>query len=526
MKRYRNSALDKSAGVSFKEREVSMRSPCPQIRSAFYVLLVSMNLMFVPALLHAEGIQDVVGDVSEISEEVAEEEKAASNGLVTEPNPNAATDSVDQKVVEEETSLLLLFVRQDLLIRIGIAAIIVIIQVILIRVMLKQFAKLGVWIQDKGKKTIKPISFKQYRLMEANHILGILVFLVNILKYFVILVQLYITLPIIFSMFEPTRGIASSLFGYILNPLKNTLFAFINYIPKLITIVVILFVIRYVMKGVRFFSDQIAKGKLVIPGFYEDWAEPTFNIIRILLYAFTVIVVYPYLPGSDSAIFQGVSVFVGIIFSFSSSSAIGNIVAGILITYMRPFKIGDRIKIGDITGFVVEKSATVTRIRTHKNEFITIPNQSVLNATVTNYNFSVEQSDGLILHTDITMTYAIHWTTVYNILLSAAQKTLYVLETPAPYVLQKEPEDNYARYELNMYIKEVSKTSMIFSDLYNHLQDEFRVAGIDMTSPFFYISTTPTEQKPADELQYPYFPPKPEALAHKHVELKKHGRTK
>ena len=515
MKSYLTAPFIRAPEFYFKERGVIMRSLGSQLRNVFCVLLVSINL-FLPVLLHAGGIQDAVDSVSEFSEE-----KAASNGLDTDAD--AAAGSVEQNLIKEETSLISLFVSQDLLIRIGIAAAIVIIQIILMRVVLKQFAKLDVWVQDKGKKSIKPISFKQYRLMEANHILVILGFLTKILKYLVIIVQLYLTLPIIFSMFEPTRGLASKLFGYILDPLKNTLLAFINYIPKLIAIVVILFLVRYAMKGVRFFSDQIAKGKLVIPGFYEDWAEPTFNIIRILLYAFTVIVIYPYLPGSESAIFQGVSVFVGVIFSLSSSSAIGNIVAGIVITYMRPFKIGDRIKIGDVTGFVVKKSATVTHIRTHKNEFITFPNQSVLNATITNYNYSAELSDGLILHTDITMTYAIHWTTIYNILLSAARKTVYVLEKPAPYVLQKAPEDNYARYELNIYIKEVSKVPAIFSDLHNHLQDEFRAAGIDMTAPFFYISAAPSEQRPVDELQYPYFPPKPEVPAKKKVKLGKNG---
>ena len=275
-----------------------MRSSRSQLRNAFCILLVSINLIFLPVLLHAGGIQDAVDSVSGFSEEVASEEKAASNGLDTDAD--AATGSVEQNIVKEEASLLSLFVRQDLLIRIGIAAAIVIIQIILMRVVLRQFAKLDVWVQDRGKKSIKPISFKQYRLMEANHILVIFGFLIKILKYLVIIVQLYLTLPIIFSMFEPTRGLASKLFGYILDPLKNTLFAFMNYIPKLIAIVVILFLVRYVMKGVRFFSDQISKGKLVIPGFYEDWAEPTFNIIRILLYAFTVIVIYPYLPGSES----------------------------------------------------------------------------------------------------------------------------------------------------------------------------------------------------------------------------------
>jgi small-conductance mechanosensitive channel len=452
---------------------------------------------------------------------VSAQEAESPEPLVQEAD--SLVQGIEKDIREEEAQFLSMFIGQDLLIRIGIAAAILIVQIILIRIVMKQFARLNDWVQHKGKKAVKPITFKQYRLMEANHILAFLLFVIRILKYVVIIVQLYLTLPMVLLMFEPTRLLATSLFGYILNPLKETLLALINYIPKLITIAVILLLMRYLMKALRFFCLQISRKKLVIPGFYEDWAEPTFNIVRILLYAFSVILIYPYLPGSESAVFQGVSVFVGVIFSLGSSSAIGNIVAGVVITYMRPFKIGDRIKIGDVTGFVAEKSAVVTRLRTHKNEFITFPNQSILNAAITNYNFSVEQSEGLIVHTDVTMSYAVHWTTVYNILLAAARQTEYVLEKPAPYVSQKALEDNYARYELNVYVKEVAKVPSILSELHKHLQDEFREAGLDMTSPIFYVEGSPEQVRPAESLRPPPAPHKPEG-AEKKGEAKRKGR--
>jgi small-conductance mechanosensitive channel len=205
----------------------------------------------------------------------------------------------------------------------------------------------------------------------------------------------------------------------------------------------------------------------------------------VLLYAFTVAIVYPYLPGAESRVFQGVSVFVGIIFSLGSSSAIGNLVAGLVITYMRPFKIGDRIKIKDITAFVVEKSPFVVRLRNLRNENITFPNLTILNSEVINYNTSGEE-EGLILHAKVTMGYDVPWRTVHDILIRAAEKTGHVEKEPKPFVLQTSLDDSYASYEINVYTKEIEKVMMIYSLLYQNIQDEFREAGISLYTPQYY----------------------------------------
>jgi small-conductance mechanosensitive channel len=185
-----------------------------------------------------------------------------------------------------------------------------------------------------------------------------------------------------------------------------------------------------------------------------------------------------------------VSVFVGLIVSLGSSSSIGNLVAGLVITYMRPFKIGDRIKIKDITGFVVEKSAFVVRLRNIKNEFITFPNLTVLNSEVINFNTSGEQ-EGLILHAKITVGYDVPWRDVYKILIGAATKTPHIQETPKPFVLQTSLEDFYATYELNVYTKEIERVLLIYSLLYQNIQDEFKGAGISMYAPHYYTGIVP-----------------------------------
>ena len=264
-------------------------------------------------------------------------------------------------------------------VKIATAVWVVAAQALLIWIIWLVFKKIKAKVKAGLGNRIKPLTIKNVKILAAKQIEDIIIFFLKLLHYAITIFQLFITVPIIFSLFPATEELASAIFDHILTPLKSILSGAAKYIPNLITIIIILIIIKYVLRGLKFFAKQIGNGKVVIPGFYADWAWPTFNILRVLLYAFTVALVYPYLPGSESRVFQGVSVFVGIIFSLGSSSAIANLVAGLVITYMRPFKIGDRIKIKGITGFVQEKSPFVVRLRDIKNESITFPNLAVLN---------------------------------------------------------------------------------------------------------------------------------------------------
>jgi small-conductance mechanosensitive channel len=216
--------------------------------------------------------------------------------------------------------------------------------------------------------------------------------------------------------------------------------------------------------------------------------------------------IFPYLPGSGSPAFQGVSVFVGILFSLGSSNAIANMVAGMVITYMRPFKIGDRVKIGEITGDVVEKTALVTRIRTVKNEDVTVPNSTVLLTSTINYSANTRaNSTGLIVHTTITIGYDAPWKDVHNALVAAALRTTLVLHEPMPFVLQTSLNDFYVSYQINCYTKEANRQAMIYSDLHRNIQDCFNEAGIEIMSPHYMHqrkgnkSTIPANYLPGDE---------------------------
>ncbi|MEQ8424277.1 MAG: mechanosensitive ion channel, partial [Cyclobacteriaceae bacterium] len=297
---------------------------------------------------------------------------------------------------------------------------------------------------------------------------------------------LYLALPLLFSIFPWTRGWAETLFGYVFNPLKSVFLSLFNFIPNLFTIGVIYFVTRYAIRFIGYLADEVEKGSLVISGFYPDWAKPTFGIVKVLMYAFMFVAIFPYLPGSNSDVFKGVSVFLGVLFSLGSSSAIGNMVAGLVITYMRPFKIGDRIKIGEITGVVLEKSMLVTRIRTIKNEEITVPNATVLSGHTINYTTSAKEL-GLILHTTVTIGYDVPWQKVQDLLIKSANDADGVLkdENKKPFVLQTSLDDFYVAYQLNAYTDQPEKMAVIYSNLHQQIQDKFAEAGVEIMSPHF-----------------------------------------
>lgn len=342
---------------------------------------------------------------------------------------------------------------------------------------------------------LKPLVFREYELLNTNYLCRILLVLCRILRYVVLIFFFIITIPILFSIFPQTESLAMKIFYYIIDPIKMVVKAIIEYIPNLFIIAIIWYCVRYIVKGLRYISEEIKSEKLKITGFYPDWAEPTFNIIRFLLYAFMIAMIYPYLPGSESGVFQGISVFVGLIVSLGSSSIISNFIAGFVITYMRPFKAGDFIKVNDTVGNVVEKSPFITRIRTIKNEIVTIPNSFITTSNTVNYSSSARQY-GLIIHTMLTMGYDVPWRKVHQLLIDAAIKTDGVLEHPAPFVLETELNDNYMCYQINAYIKDADDMPYIMSDLLQNIQDAFNEAGIELFAPHHFTTKSSCEVAP------------------------------
>ena len=330
----------------------------------------------------------------------------------------------------------------------------------------------------------KGLRIRNYTLLAADRLGAILRSTLNTVRWILLMLTIYTGLTAIFRIFPFTRDLSGQLAGYITDPLKKIGEGLWNYIPNLFTILVLVIIFRLLLRALHYLKMEIERGVLVIPGFYVDWANPTYQIIRILALAFLLIVIFPYLPGSDSAVFRGVSVFMGVLFTFGSAGALGNVVAGLVMTYMRAFKVGDRVAIGDSTGDIVEKTLLVTRIRTIQNEIISIPNSTVMSNHTINYS-SEATAKGLILHTSVTIGYDAPWRQVHQLLIDAALSTPLIEQQPAPYVLQTSLDDYYVSYRINAFTKAPGKQAQIYSDLHANIQDKFNEANVEIMSPHY-----------------------------------------
>ncbi len=331
---------------------------------------------------------------------------------------------------------------------------------------------------------IKSVKVKNLEILSDERILEIIKFGIKVGRFFFLILLTYFYITLLFSLFYFTRTWASTLFGYIINPLGNVVISFIKFLPHLFSILVIAFVTRYVIKFIKFIFGEIERETITFVKFPSEWAVPTYKIVRFLVIVFAAIVIFPYIPGSDSSFFRGISIFLGILFSFGSTSAVSNIVGGVVLTYMRPFKIGDRVKIADTIGDVIEKTLLGTRLRTIKNVDVTVPNSMVLGSHIINYSSTAKQK-GLILHTTVTITYDAPWRKIHELLKAAASATENILKEPAPFILQTDLDDFYVHYELNVYTDKPNIMAKIYSDLHQNIQDKFNEAGVEIMSPHF-----------------------------------------
>ena len=346
------------------------------------------------------------------------------------------------------------------------------------------YPKLVATIHSWRGTFIRSILIQSFEVLNEERIVAILLSAAKATRLIVMLIIFYFYIPLLLSFFPWTRGLASKLLSYILTPIVNTGHAFVVYLPNLFYLLVIAVITNYVIKFIGFIFSEIEKQNLTIEGFYHDWANPSFKIARFMIIAFAAVVSFPYLPGSDSPAFKGVLVFLGVLFSLGSTSAIANVVAGVILTYMRAFKLGDRVKIADTVGDVIEKTLLVTRIRTIKNVDTTIPNAMVLSSHIINYS-STAADAGLILHTTVTIGYDAPWRQVHELLIAAARATGNILETPAPFVLQTSLDDFYVSYQINAYTDKPSVMARTYSELHQNIQEKFNEGGVEIMSPHY-----------------------------------------
>ena len=350
------------------------------------------------------------------------------------------------------------------------------------------FDKLDAVIERRYKERVKDLTVQKVIILQAHQMWAGLRGSLNGIRTFLLFLLLYAYLNFVFRQFPWTAYMGKQLFDIILDPIRVIVRGFLASFPSLVFLVILVFLLRYLLKFGKLIFANLAIGKVTWPGFDREWAWPTYRIFRTLVIAFGIVVGYPYIPGSTSEAFKGITIFLGVLLSLGSSSIIGNILAGYTLVYRRAFQEGDRIKVNEILGDVMERRILTTRLRSLKNEEIIVPNSEILNSHVTNYSAAAREK-GLILHTTVGIGYETPWRQVEAMLVDAADRTPGLLKDPRPFVLQLALGDFCVTYELNVYCDRPFYMMDLYTGLNQNILDVFNEYGVQIMTPAYMADT-------------------------------------
>ena len=347
------------------------------------------------------------------------------------------------------------------------------------------FSRLCSMINQLRETRFRVVRFQNLEIFTPNQMVGVIVIITKYFRLAVISFVFILFFILVFSIYPQTDGLAKSVVDAINQALNALWDQVISFIPNLIALVAIVLITRLLLKLLRFFYQGLQRGKIHFSSIHPEVVEPTYQLLRFLVIAFALVAAFPYIPGSSSPMFRGLSIFVGFLISLGSTSLVTNIISGIVLTYSRGLKIGDRVKIDQTFGDVVDRTLLVTRVRTIKNEIITIPNVVVMQNEIINYSAEARRG-GLILHTSVTIGYDAPWREVQELLINAALATDFILKTPEPFVLKTSLDNYYISYELNAYTDNPDRMADIYSDLHQNILDKFNQARVEIMSPTYF----------------------------------------
>jgi small-conductance mechanosensitive channel len=311
---------------------------------------------------------------------------------------------------------------------------------------------------------------------------------VGLLVGFLRLVGAYVLASAALGLFQPTAGLAGHLLDKVVEPLALFGHALVDYLPSGLVLLVVVLVTRTVLGLVKGLFDALGEGHRTAEGFDPDWARPTYTLVRLGVLAFALVLAFPYLPGAGSEAFKAIGLFVGVLVSLGGSGTIGNLLSGAILTYTRAYRVGDVVKLGEDAGVVVHRGLLTTRLRTFKQEEVVVANATVLNGKVLNYSAQARpEGPGMVLHTTVSLGYAVPWDQVHGLLLEAARRSQGILADPKPFVLQAKLDDFYVVYELNAHTREPERMPALYDELHRHIQDTFAEAGVEIMSPHVHL---------------------------------------
>jgi len=417
-------------------------------------------------------------------------------------------DAKTLETVQEVTQWLQYFDQLDVtepLLRLIIAAAIIGVSFLLLltsRILLGRRAKR---LQELPEGRIRPLRLQAQELVSSEDMKNLWLALYTWLGRALSLLFGLTALTGVLMTSHWTMNLAVRLIVLFLSVVEYLWSGFVGYLPNLFTIIFIVLIARFVIRTIGLIFEGIQGRRIHLKNFYPEWADTSFGIIKMLIYVLTAVIIFPYLPGSSSPAFQGISIFVGVLVSLGSTTAVANVVAGIVLTYTRAFKVGDQVEVADTRGRIIERSTFVTRIQTLKNVIVSVPNSMVLNNNITNYSKNMGQT-GLLVHSNITIGYDVPWKKVNELLIAAANNTEGIASHPEPFVLQAALQDNYVNYEINGWTRKPEELPNTYSDLHANILDEFHGHKVEITSPAFRAirdgnETTIPDPAPDSELE-------------------------
>jgi small-conductance mechanosensitive channel len=340
------------------------------------------------------------------------------------------------------------------------------------------------WVERRLRHRLQSVQIQSLELIRRERLRSLVRNAVLLLRTVGFLALALMYVGYVLRQFPWTRGLSQNMAAFALSPLQVMASGFVERIPSLVFLAVLFVVVRVALRLIRIFFDALGSGSVRLERFDPVWAEPTYKMVRIAVVAFALVVAYPYIPGSQTAAFGGISVFIGVLFSLGSTSAIANIVAGYMLTYRRALKVGERVKIGEAFGDVIATTLQATHLRTIKNEEIIIPNSQILAGEVINYS-TLARDQGLILHTEVGIGYETPWRQVEAMLMMAADRTATLLKDPRPFVRQLRLADFAVTYEINAYCHDVQAMGQIYTELHRNILDCFNEHGVQIMTPAY-----------------------------------------
>ena len=323
-----------------------------------------------------------------------------------------------------------------------------------------------------------------FTFVEKGQVWRLLRGAVGLLSLAVGLVLTYVWLAFVLREFPYSRPWGEALGSFLFTTFRNLGLAVLQAVPKLFVVVVIVFLARLVARLVVSFFDAIGSGKVEVAWLPAESARPTKPIALVLLWMVAIAVAYPYLPGSGTDVFKGLSVFLGVLVSLGSSGLVNQAMAGISLMYSRALKPGDYVLVSGTEGTVTSFGLLAIKVMTPKQEEVTIPNAVVVANLTQNYSRPGSE-DGVILHTNVTIGYDAPWRQVHAMLLAAAQKTPGLRREPKPFVCQRSLSDFYVDYEINAHMEDPHDRIAVLSTLHANIQDAFNEHGVQIMSPHF-----------------------------------------